>query len=184
HMEGERMERLGEVISWFCEEEGYTFAAFGIEGEHWNRNADGVPVHADHMRSPTNATGVRLGDLGFFFGISSHKERNYYYYPMVKELEEAVADSGKYLWHPQLSLLFNDEETRTMADVQTAIRDTAGEYCARFVVGQLDPNNDAHWEEYLNTLNRMGNVQFEEIRTEAFWRGTNQHIIDAYNITR
>jgi len=179
HMDGKELERLGAFVSWLCTEEGEIFTTFGRENDHWSYNADGIPVHKEHMSSPTNPQGTRLSTLGFIWSISSYAPRSYYYYPDVAILEEAVAHSGKYLFFPQLRMIFNDEETRRLADITTPFRDTAGEYCARFVMGQLDPNNDSHWNEYLATLDRMGLADFERIRTDAFYRG-NQHILDLY----
>ena len=183
HMEGDKLLRLGAFVSWLCTEEGEIFTTYGLENEHWNFNADGIPVHAPFMNSPDNPSGTKLSELGFFFSVSGYGPRSYYYYPDIAKLEEQVVYSGKYYFFPQLRMIFNEEETRRLADITTPFRDAAGEYCARFVMGQLDPNNDAHWDEYLGNLDRIGLAEFEAIRTDTFYRG-NQHILDLYGDAR
>ncbi len=57
-------------------------------------------------------------------------------------------------------LIYTQEETDRWMDQRTALREYVKEARTLFAMGQMDPNNDSDWEQYLQELN---NLQYKEI---------------------
>jgi ABC-type glycerol-3-phosphate transport system substrate-binding protein len=178
HLEGARLERAAYAISWLYTDEGHIFGTYGVEGIHYEINAQGLPEYINNVRSPINGAGDQLADWGFWIGVSWHPVRNAVYNPAVAALESQV-NRNTYLYFPLLSLLFTEAEQRELADMTTTLRDEANTYSARFIMGSLDPNNDADWNSYISAMERLGLRRFEELRTQMFNR-ENQHVIGSY----
>jgi hypothetical protein len=178
HLEGARLERAAYAVSWLYTDEGHIFGTYGVEGVHWQKNADGLPEYINNVRSPINGSGTQLADYGFWIGVAWHPVRNMVYNPSVAELESHV-NRNTYLYFPLLSLLFTEAEQRELADITTTLRDEANTYGARFIMGSLDPNSDADWNTYIAAMERLGLRRFEELRTQMFNR-ENQHVVASY----
>ena len=57
-------------------------------------------------------------------------------------------------------LVYTQEETDQWMDQRTALREYVKEARTLFALGQMDPNSDADWEQYLQELN---NLQYKDI---------------------
>ena len=65
-------------------------------------------------------------------------------------------------------LLFNDSDTATIGNLATTIGNYVTQSMAKFATAQLDVNNDSVWQDYLNTLDKMGLKQYTEIYQKAY----------------
>ena len=65
---------------------------------------------------------------------------------------------------------FNATEEKDRADVQTVVDDTWKQYRAKFVLGELDASDDAHWQEYLDALDKAGVDRLLELYQGAYDR--------------
>ena len=73
---------------------------------------------------------------------------------------------GCYYTPRHRQFLTKDEE-KELVDLETVMNDTWTEYGTKFVMGKLDPGNDADWNEYLATLKKAGFDTAMAIRGEA-----------------
>ena len=55
---------------------------------------------------------------------------------------------------------YTDEEVSDWADARTALDTYINEAATRFALGELNPNDDADWNAYLDEL---GKLQYQEI---------------------
>ena len=105
------------------------------------------------------------------YGIRIEKRDNDWVRTWAFKLKEETAEKidpyGK-VPMPQVYLT-NDEidETRGISgDLETFIEEEE----ARFITGQIDPNNDEDWDNYVSTLENMGVERLLEIYNEALNR--------------
>ena len=68
------------------------------------------------------------------------------------------------------TLVYNDEEGAINADLSSTITEYINEARAFFVAGTLDPNDDAAWNTYLNTLKDMGVEDLIKAANSAYTR--------------
>ena len=54
--------------------------------------------------------------------------------------------------------------------MQTVVDDTWKQYRAKFVLGELDASDDAHWQEYLDALDKAGVDRLLELYQGAYDR--------------
>ena len=52
--------------------------------------------------------------------------------------------------------------------MDTQIDDMAEEYILKFIMGQMDPNDDNAWSEYLAALDNAGLQEASQIRVSSF----------------
>lgn len=171
----EQVSRMFDYLNWACTEEGQTLHTYGVEGVTYQKNKDGKLEYKDNMITPTRATGDKAGKYGINGSngfMITHPDIRTVYTPIVLEVEGAFLNKDKYYYFTSPAMPFTDDENKKLADITTSINDTRDEYAARFIMGQLDPNNDADWNKYVDTLKKLGLDNFNKIRTDAYTRGT------------
>ena len=75
-----------------------------------------------------------------------------------------------YYYHVSPVLNFTDEESSELADITTSLNQTAQEYYAKFIMGQIDIENDQEWNNYIQAMEKLGLERFKEIRKAAYER--------------
>lgn len=78
---------------------------------------------------------------------------------------------ARYNLHPEempIKILFNEDETDRINDIQNSIQTYVNEATVRFALGQLDVDKD--WGAYLNELNAMGLDEYMAISQAAYDR--------------
>ena len=90
--------------------------------------------------------------------------------PYLVDLENAFFNRPNYYFHTTPVQRFTSEETRALADLEVNLNRTRDEFYSRFIVGQLNANNDRDWNNYLDTMRRMGLDRVIQIRTAAYNR--------------
>ena len=68
------------------------------------------------------------------------------------------------------ALTYTEEETHDWADTMTALNTYVNEARTLFVIGQLDPNSDEDWNNYLNELNELNYKEVIAVDQKAFER--------------
>ena len=117
-----------------------------VQNTHWNKNTpDFFP---DKLRNGM---------------VSDANDMEKYLYDITKEL---------YIDHiPEEVMLpfFMDAESSEVYDeLQFLVTQYAEESYARFIMGDLDINNDAHWNEYVAELENIGIDKYVEIAQEGY----------------
>lgn len=169
----EKLNRMLDYLNWCTTDEGMVLNTYGVEGVTFEKK-DGKYVYKDNMITPLKATGDKPGKYGFSGSngfLATHPDIKTVYRPLNIEVEKNFTEKANYKYFEAPALPFTDEETKKLADLTTSINDTQNEYAARFIMGQLDPNNDADWNKYTDTLNKLGLENFKKIRTDAYNRG-------------
>jgi len=164
------VERFLYILNWLYSDEGMRFTTFGIEGVHHEVQA---PYYRflDHMSSPQRPAGHQLMHYGWVvLGVPHHHNQNAFYRPVMVELAETFVGRPNYYYHVAPIIHFTAEETRALADIQTLLNQTRDQYFARFIMGHVDINDDAAWNNYISTMNALGLERAIDIRTEAFQR--------------
>lgn len=167
-----KIERVMDYINWACSEEGLLFSSFGVEDVTY-KFADDKPELLPEIRSSENPEGVELGNYGIGNFIYRHPEyfRRYNNGYITEPLEEHFLNREGYYYNLEPYFLLTAEEEKRATELQTNLDAKRDEYMLKFVMGKLDPSNDAHWEEYQEVLDGVGRQEFIEIRTAGFEQG-------------
>ena len=68
------------------------------------------------------------------------------------------------------TLVYNEEESNKLGNIQTDVMEYMKGMRAKFSVGELNPHDDAQWNEYVETLNSMGTDIWLEVSQSAYDR--------------
>ena len=79
-------------------------------------------------------------------------------------------ETDNYYYIESVPMRYTSEEQDTMTDLQTAIATKRDEYMARFLLGNMDPDNDADWNKYISDMNRVGLEKFEKLQSTVYER--------------
>lgn len=147
-------------------EEAYIRSRFGVEDVHYDKitdaetleilksNHDFCLMEYDNGWGETNNMSWQAS-MGCYSGSSFMCQWNgdpdYYFYKRVVAVDDMmskVPEVGEYV--PEL--VFTAEEDETRVGVKADIDTYWNEMRARFILGEVDIDDDAQWETYLNTL--------------------------------
>jgi putative aldouronate transport system substrate-binding protein len=134
---------------------------------------NGEPTFLSNMQKPDNPKGRTLGQYGiqeqFIF---TQKGRNDKYGGGIVNTLVANEFLNKKGYYSFLNppLVYTEIESKKLADPQTRVNDVRNEYLVRFIMGNLDPNNDKDWNSYKDSLNKVGLADVVKIRTDAYYR--------------
>ena len=167
-------EGLARMLDW-CDyistDEGATFMCMGVEGMTYQKNADGTLQFMDHMyHSTRNPEGTQPWKYGMYMGILRQTED--YTREVGKDANIVIsadfnADSNAH-YSPAFPTAYTPEQESRLATLDTQIGDMAEEYILKFIMGQLDPNDDNAWSQYLAALDNAGIQEASQIRTESY----------------
>ncbi|GIN69691.1 ABC transporter substrate-binding protein [Bacillus sp. J14TS2] len=172
-----------ETIKWvdfFYGEEGSNFGYFGIEGETYEM-VDGAPLYSDEILNYDG--GVQLGAFQFVDNVYGA------FYPYVEpepewrakargveidDIYNANTEEIEALEPETILPQFQStaEESAEISAIMTDIDTYVEEMRAKFVTGKADI--ETGWEEYVNSLKKMGIDRYLEIRRSQYERIQNQ----------
>lgn len=172
----EKLERILAYINWSCTNEGLAFHTFGVEGKTAQRK-NGKWLFLDHMQSPANPMGVKMGVYGkamaggFCSGFMSlHPDYDELYNPVFDELADAFIGKPNYYSFKVPVYQFTKEEKVRLTTLVPVIKELTTDYYLKFAADVLDPSNNTHWNTFKAALNQGGLQEFIKIKTEAYDR--------------
>ena len=167
-------EGLARMLNW-CDyistDEGATFMCMGVEGVTYQKNADGTLQFMDHMyHSTRNPEGTQPWKYGMYMGIL--KQTDDYTREVGKDANIVIsadfnADANAH-YSQAFPTAYTPEQESRLATLDTQIGDMAEEYILKFIMGQLDPNDDNAWSQYLAALDNAGIQEASQIRIESY----------------
>ena len=161
-----------EVLARWLEYLDILFSGRGVIAKSGpaNTNLGGVDEHGGHLgivpyqMRMSSPIAEAVYDMGFLRGYglpeivgidtgyeeALSRQNSMLEYPFIR-------DSSHIIWR----LTVRDSEL--LMGVQALIDSVRDEYGQKFATGSLDPSNDGNWMEYLDSLNRAGLGQAQEI---------------------
>ncbi|SEL71617.1 carbohydrate ABC transporter substrate-binding protein, CUT1 family [Paenibacillus sp. cl141a] len=160
-------------MDYFYGDEGAQFYFMGKEGETYTKNADGQLEYVKEITENSNGLTQDQALAKYFTWLGGS-------YPgLVREswfkgsetLPSAMAAAEKAEPYAVKEILYNFnftlEETDVMSSIGKDIQDYVTEMEAKFVNGSA---SFSQWEEYVNTLNKMGLDRYMEVYQAAYDR--------------
>lgn len=154
------------LIDWLFSTEAYIRARFGVEGVHYTKVDDAETLEilkSDHPYAilendqgwgETNNMSWQV-NMGYFTGASWmcqwNGDPNYYFYKRVVAVDDMMSKApavGEYVPNLTYSLDESEAVNELNADISTYWRECK----LRFILGEMDINDDAVWQEYIDTL--------------------------------
>ncbi len=176
----ENPEAAFRMMDWMLSEDGCFFGHYGKEGENWEW-VDGENYFGE-ARSVNRIT----TDLETLWnsGTMPRYDKASIRYATLKD--EAVYNTDNtfiltssaqvyepyYVWHniPDIVWCADEDLQLERADFQTLFNDYILTACTQFVMGDLDINDDAAWEEYKAGLEDLGLEDYLEV-IKAYYLG-------------
>lgn len=165
------LERMLQWCDYISSEEGQIFMNMGVEGVTYQKNADGTLQFMDHMYHETrNPEGTQPWVYGLYMGTLAQNPD--YVREVGKEvdleLSDAFESNANAHYYPKYPTAYTAEEENRLATLDTQINDMADEYILKFIMGQMDPNDDAQWQAYLDALDNAGLQEAAQIRLNSW----------------
>ena len=135
----EEMDRLLRIMDWCCTEEGQIYASMGIEGVHYEKNADGelvslLPVDENGIQVSIlnylpfslvlGTYGIVSDDFGFVSSTNSEKSR--VDVASVYKLKDSYAKAGDgnvSYWEPEYNFFTSDSTRNYIVNVEDKINE-------------------------------------------------------------
>ena len=163
------------MLNYFFTEEGALLANFGVEGQSFEYDENGEPWYTDLILN--NPDGLsQTTALVYYTGymVPAHGDLIKYNISTVTtwaDFVEVWASADNAYALPNLSMTADEQSRYSTAanDVETYMDETL----AKFVIGDLDINDDAVWEEYLSNMDSLGAGEIAEIYQAAYDRYLN-----------
>lgn len=163
----EKMVRLMRFYDWLATDEGALFITMGVEGKTFHY-VDGEPQFMDHMyHYKRNPSGEKDWKHGLYLGnIVQHPAYLKEVGKLVDlEISKSLKENPLAFAYPTLAWTFSEDDERKLASLDVAIKDVTDEYSMKFIMGQADPNSDDDWNDFIDTLKKVGLQEATEIRT-------------------
>ena len=134
-----KLDAVLALFNFFGTEEGLSLTTHGIEGEHWDYNAEGTPVVRED----------RIADINFswVYQICGREELSYCRVKFGDYAWQYAVDSDAMPRLNNVTGLIDDPEWYNGTDAETYI----GEECAKFLTGERELNED-EWKAFLDVL--------------------------------
>ncbi len=155
----EDIEAAMRLLDYGYSEEGHMLYNFGIEGESYEM-IDGYPTYTDYIMN--NPDGKNIGEMlmaythSAYFGPMVQDIRYMEQYAQYQEQKDAIniwkETNVKNRQLPPVTL--SKEEVDNVASIQSEITAYADEFYYKVLFGALDV--EAEWDNYVETINKMG----------------------------
>lgn len=168
----EQIQALCMMMNYFYTEEGALLANYGVEGVAFDYREDGTPWYTDLiLNNPDGLTMTQA--LCFYVGYMVPCDCDYTVYNIASlttwaDFVDAWGTADNAWRFPDVSLTAEEQENyaAAAADVDTYLDETL----IKFVIGDLDVDDDAVWQEYLDTMDSLGSGTMIEIYEAALER--------------
>ena len=136
-----------------------------------------VPVVADgYYHQQDNSKGTKINEkLGMFSQVFI-KYPKLFYENRGKSIEGLYnefmdkVENDNYYYIESVPMRYTSDEQDAMTDLETSLSTKRDEYMARFLLGNMDPNNDDDWNKYISDMKRVGLERFETLQTTVYNR--------------
>ena len=160
------------MINYFYTEEGALFANFGIEGQSFEYDENGEPWFTDLIidnPDGLNQTSALVYYTGYM--VPAHADLLKYNINTVTNwagFVEVWASADNDYAMPQVSMTAEEQASYSaaVADVETYMDPVL----AKFIIGDMDINDDAVWQEYLSNMDSLGAGKIVELYQAAYDR--------------
>lgn len=171
----EEVQALCMMMNYFYTEEGALLANYGVEGVAFEYREDGTPWYTEMITN--NPDGLTMTQaLCFYVGYMVPCDCDYTVYNIASlttwvDFVDAWSKADNAWRFPDVTLTAEEQEdyAAASADVDTYLDETL----IKFVIGELDVNDDAVWQDYLESLSSLGVDTMIEIYTAALDRYNN-----------
>ena len=161
------------LLNYFYTEEGSLLANYGVEGVTFEYLDDGTPWYTDLITDNPDGLTQTLA-MYTYIGYSIPALSDYTKYNVAAltdwaDFIEVWGSSADNSWDmPAVSLSIEEQEeySAVATDVETYL----DENVAKFIIGDLDVNDDAVWQNYLDDLESLGVNTMIEIYSAALER--------------
>lgn len=154
-------------VDYFFSEEGGLFFSYGIEGETYTFDENGVPRFKDEILNAEEGFMTALGKINLVPGkgfpvLTTDLTDGTVASDHTKEVSAALAEflPEKVYAKPAVSL----EDTERVIAIEQDLVNYRDESVTKFIIGEWDFDK---WEEYCATLEQIGIRELEEIYQRA-----------------
>lgn len=138
-LEGEKLEAALKLVNFMGTDEGLMLTTYGVEGVHWDYNAEGIPtVRAEEMQNI---------DFSWIYQLAGREELSYCRVKFGEEAYKYIEQSHLQPSITNVTVLLGKPAWYNYADAQTFI----SEECAKFLTGERELN-ETEWANFLETL--------------------------------
>lgn len=136
-----------------------------------------VPVVADgwyHQQDSSKGTKINE-KLGMFSQVFIKYPKLFYenrgkqIEGLYKEYMDKV-ENENYYYIEQVPMRYTGDEENAKTDIVTALVTKRDEYMARFLLGDMNPEDDNDWNKYISDMKRVGLERFEKLQLEVYTR--------------
>jgi putative aldouronate transport system substrate-binding protein len=167
------VEIAARFLDWGFSQAGHLFYNFGIEGESYTM-VNGKPTYTDSvMKHPSWSVAQALSAYMRSTGSGPFVQDGGYitqYYALPEQkaalTNYAVAGAGNYILPP---ITATQDESRELASIMNDINTYCDETMTKVILG-TETISDASWNNYINTIRRMGIDRAIAIQTAALNR--------------
>lgn len=142
-------------IDWLFTDEGTLATCWGEEGVSYGVNENGKKYFLDSFPAEERAQMAmysNTANIDFEATLATYSEKAQ---ACILDCMEA-AKNGDY---NDKTLSFNAADQKIVSTYVANYRDVRASYLQKFLLGQLDINNDAHWQEYKDALAANGEAE-------------------------
>ncbi|MDN6161538.1 MAG: extracellular solute-binding protein [Atopostipes sp.] len=178
--ENEHPEASMRWIDYLYSEEGYQFFDQGPEGYYWEwRDEDeGIKQLTEEAEDPEEGGENYRGKVVPTYGLESpgivvelppfNEDEDQSFSEFIKEeTEEKITPYGEVAFPP---VYLTEEEIEEVKNISGDLESYIEEEEAKFITGQLDPENDEDWNNYVSQVEDMDVERYEEIYQDALDR--------------
>lgn len=162
-----------KFFDFFFTKEGSTIANYGIEGESFNFDNEGVPQYTEYItNNPDGYTFQQVALLYCWVDIPTIVDRDRSFAPTyTQDSIDAIelygqSTDGAYEMPSRIS--FTTEESEEYATLIGDIETTADERVVRFIIGEYNFEED--WDTFVSELKDMGLERCVELKQNALDR--------------
>ena len=155
---------------------------YGVEGDSFEYDENGVPHILDGWYDESDPNSDKDTEKNFSteygsFSSQFAKEENMFNAirgDVIEELWAAYQAHDNYYYFEQIPMRYTEDEQTRYSDLEVALNAKRNEYLQRFFSGDVDPNNDADWNQYISDMKKVGLDDFCELQTTVYERTQEQ----------
>jgi ABC-type glycerol-3-phosphate transport system substrate-binding protein len=163
----EGLERLLEFVNWSVTDEGARLFEWGVEGVTYVME-NGAPKFVDSIENDPNKRD-KLLEMGIEYFLRRDLD-------MVKSSPQTNIDLGvseamaNVPNAKQLTFNWTEELAAERLKLATTITDLTDQYTVKFIMNQLDPNDDDDWNLFIRDLQKANVERYVEIHKQALMK--------------